>query len=567
MNWRTPLNNPNIAWHQVGGPLLTLIMILVMEGFARDLITGPAPRPLPGYLGFSAIIAALLGGLRPGLASAALAWLYLFLRLSPEAGRGAFLVVTGLSYPLVVYLISLLRTRLVQLSRLEAERDAARTQAIELEALVSERTHALVTAQEAQAKQAERIRALYEVSALAGISQDDQIHELLQRGCRMFGLGYGVISRFDQQQGRTVVTHVASAVGERLTAGQSYPFEETFAAMLLEQEEPLAVHDLTASPLSELPIVRHHAMRACLGDLIVIDGMPVGLLNFISDVPHAPFSATDVDLVRLMARWVGSTLERHDARMEVETAYQQLQELSRLKDEFLSTISHEFRTPLTAIKAAAWILEQRLEGELNDKQEAIVSIVITHAEHLHRMIDDLLDLSKLESGEMRYKYVQDDLARLVREVTVSLSQLFGEKRLELALELHAETVSACVDHDRIRQVLLNLLSNAAKFTSPGGKVTLRLTETDGTARIEVEDTGIGIAQEHRERIFQKFFQVDSSSTRSVGGTGLGLAICKAIVEEGHGGSIRVESALSEGSTFIVTLPLVEEPSAEPILQP
>lgn len=153
---------------------------------------------------------------------------------------------------------------------------------------------------------------------------------------------------------------------------------------------------------------------------------------------------------------------------ELEVAYRQQQELGRLKDDFLSTISHEFRTPLTAIKAAAWILEQRLEGELNPQQEGVVSIVITHADHLHRMINDLLDLSKMEAGQLRYHPTEGDLALLAREVAISLSQLFSDKGIELALEVGCDPLPTRFDHDRIRQVLLNLLSNASKFTGAGG---------------------------------------------------------------------------------------------------
>lgn len=252
--------------------------------------------------------------------------------------------------------------------------------------------------------------------------------------------------------------------------------------------------------------------------------------------------------------------------LSLEEAYRQLKEQSCLKDETLSTLVQEFSTSLTAIKSAAWILEQRLEGELNASQEGIVSSVIRHADHLHRMIHDLQDLAALESGELCYKHAVDDLVRLVREVSVSLSQLFAEKRIELALELDAETLVAWIDHDRIRQVLLSLLSNAAKFTSPGGKVTLRLVTVADGVRLEVEDTGIGIAPEHREKVFTKYFRVNGSTTRSPGGAGLGLAICKAIIEEGHQGRIWVESALSEGSTFIVTLP-AHLPSAGPAVEP
>lgn len=556
MNWRQPARDLRIGWTHLGGPLLTLTMVAVIELFARELMTSPQPRPLPAMLGFSVVIAALLGGLRSGLASAGIAWLYLFARVAPEAGRAVHLFILGLTYPTVAALISLLQARLLNASRLQAERDAARTQAIELECLIAERTSALVAAQEAQQKQSERIRALYEVSAMPGLSLDERFLALLQRGCRLLDLEHGAIVRFDTALAEGVMTHGALAGAPR-EPGKRYRLEETYAPYLFEHGGPLAIHDSGLPPWSEMPPARSHARRAYLGDLIVINGQPVGLLSFASDTPRrAPFAQTDQDMVRLMARWVGSAMERHEARLDLEAAYQQLKELSRLKDEFLSTISHEFKTPLTAIKAAAWILEQRLEGELNAKQEGIVSIVITHAEHLHRMINDLLDLSKMESGEMRYRFAEDDVVRLVREVSVSLSQLFAEKRIELALETAGEPLPACIDHDRIRQVLLNMLSNAAKFTSPGGKVTLRLIERSAELRLEVEDTGIGIAPEHTERIFHKFYQVDGSSTRSAGGTGLGLAICKAIVEEGHGGRIWVESALAEGSTFIVTLPRV-----------
>lgn len=400
-------------WMAMMGPLLTLAAIGSIELFARSWITSPSPRPLPAYLGLTVVISALLGGVRAGLVSAALAWTYLFLVLSPESNRNPHLLVLLISYPAIVGLIVAMRAWLMRSSRMEAERDAARTQTIELEALVAERTRALVASEEAQRNQTERLRVLYE---------------------------------------------------------------------------------------------------------------------------------------------------------ELAEAYRHQQELGRLKDDFLSTISHEFRTPLTAIKAAAWILEQRLEGELNPSQESVVSIVITHADHLHRMINDLLDLSKMEAGQLSYHPTEGDLARLAREVAISLSQLFSETGIELALEVGTEPLPATFDHDRMRQVLLNLLSNASKFTNAGGKVTLRVSPEDAGVRIEVEDTGIGIAPEHHAKVFTKFFQIDSTATRSAGGTGLGLAICRSIVEEGHAGQIWVESALHEGSTFVVRLPQAlpaKPPTASP----
>lgn len=565
MNWRRPPQQLKIGWPLIGGPLVTLAMATGIELFAKAWMTGPQPRPLPALLGFSVIMAALLGGLRPALVSACLAWLYVFLRVSPEGGRTFYLVAVGIAYPLITVLVTMLRSRLLKASRLEAERDAARTRAIELESLVAERTRALVAAQEAQRNQAERIRALYEVSSMPGVSVDEQILALLRWGCQLLGMEHGAVARLDLAEQRCTITHLATPSGQLQEPGSDFPLADTYAPVLIERGGPLAIEDSNIPPWNSLPACQALEQRAFLGDLIVLNGEPVAMLHFASNAARqTPFEETDQDLVRLMSRWVGSALERQDARARLEEAYCQLQEINRLKDEFLSTVSHEFRTPLTAIKAAAWILEQRLEGELNASQEGIVSIVITHADHLHRMINDFLDLSKMETGELRYKHAEGDLARLAREVAVSLSQLFSEKDIELALELDVETATAVFDHDRIRQVLLNLLSNAAKFTSRGGKVTLRLIQEEASVRLEVEDTGIGVAPEHAEKIFQKFYQVDGSSTRTVGGTGLGLAICRSIVEEGHHGRIWVESALSEGSTFIVTLPTLPRTEASAI---
>lgn len=239
-------------------------------------------------------------------------------------------------------------------------------------------------------------------------------------------------------------------------------------------------------------------------------------------------------------------LQRHNDELKV---------VERLQGEFIGNMNHEFRTPLNAIRAAAWFLASSAEAErLSERQRETVGIVATNVERVIGLVNDVLDYSKIESGTMTYEHNVTDLNALLDKVVGSLSQLFETKGIELALELPDEAVIADVDARRIEQVVANLLSNALKFTRRGGHVSTRLAVQQENARIEVCDSGVGIAPENLERVFTKFYQVDGSTTRKAGGTGLGLSICKAIIEDGHKGRIWAERA-EVGVTFVATIPL------------
>lgn|GEM_PF-3273179 len=251
-------------------------------------------------------------------------------------------------------------------------------------------------------------------------------------------------------------------------------------------------------------------------------------------------------------RMIG-TLHDITERRQVETQQIEIETLSRmneLKDLFLSTVSHELRTPLTAIKGATYVLGR---SSLDSEQQSMVAIVARHTERLGRLVNDVLDLSRLESGKTRFDRRPADLAGFARQVAQDFTAAFAEKGLQVRLEL--APACALIDRDAMTQVLVNLLSNAAKFTESGGRIVIRTRAEDGLAWLEVEDTGCGIPPEFHDKLFSKFFQVEQGLTRSPGGTGLGLAICKWIVEEGHQGAIAVDSQPGRGSTFTVTLPL------------
>ena len=227
--------------------------------------------------------------------------------------------------------------------------------------------------------------------------------------------------------------------------------------------------------------------------------------------------------------------------------------IEQLKNEFVSVVSHELRTPLTAIRGSLGLIAAGKTGPLAEKTKTMVDIAVTSTDRLVRLINDILDIEKIESGKMTFQMKPLDLAAVV-EQAVESTRAYGD-RLGITFTLAPLARDARVrgDVDRITQVITNLLSNAAKFSPPRSAVTVGLTRVNGKVRVSVKDEGPGIPEEFQSRIFGKFSQADSSDTRQKGGTGLGLNISKAIVEK-HGGTIYFETEKDAGTTFFFDLP-------------
>jgi len=246
------------------------------------------------------------------------------------------------------------------------------------------------------------------------------------------------------------------------------------------------------------------------------------------------------------------------ATAELRAANERLQELDRLKDDFMSSVSHELRTPLTSIRAFSELLEEDPEMDVEERKR-FLGIIVAETERLTRLVNQVLDMAKIESGHAEWHTAEVDLGEIVRHAADSISQMIRERGQTLRLDLPASAPTLWGDHDRLVQVVLNLISNASKFAPRNeGLITAVMTVSDGGLRVDVTDNGPGIAEEEQGLIFEKFRQGGDIRAKPQG-TGLGLPISKQIVEH-FGGRLWVTSKPGEGATFSFELPLA--PPAE-----
>ena len=241
----------------------------------------------------------------------------------------------------------------------------------------------------------------------------------------------------------------------------------------------------------------------------------------------------------------------------------ELKRIDRMKSEFVSTVSHELRTPLTSIRGSLGLIAGGVVGELPDAVKTLVGIAKNNCERLIRLINDILDSEKIESGKMRMDLKNVDIRQVVRQALAANEGYATQHRITMHLQVPDEPLQVSIDTDRMIQVLTNLLSNAVKFSSSGGTVDVRVLRGTQGIRVEVADHGSGIPDDFRGHIFQKFSQADSSDTRQKGGSGLGLNISKTLIEE-MGGHISFTSVVSEGSTFFFEVPEWQSSKAVPL---
>lgn len=322
--------------------------------------------------------------------------------------------------------------------------------------------------------------------------------------------------------------------------------------------EPLVVNDVTADPTH-----RPHPLlpdtRAELGIPLKIGHRIIGALDVQSTEVNA-FSQEDIAVLQILVDQIAVAVDNARSFEVAQTAVEEMREVDRLKSEFLANMSHELRTPLNSIIGFSRVILKGIDGPINDLQQQDLESIHNSGQHLLDLINNILDLSKIEAGKMELSIEEVSLKDIVNSTVSTARGLIKEKDIKLLDETPDELPIVLADRTRLRQVLLNLLQNATKFILEGHIKVFYDTVIDEEtgaqlAQIRVEDTGIGISKEDQDKLFQRFSQVDSSLTRKVGGSGLGLSITQHLIEM-QGGKIWLESVENEGSTFYFTIPIV-----------
>jgi signal transduction histidine kinase len=333
------------------------------------------------------------------------------------------------------------------------------------------------------------------------------------------------------------------------------PSEPQIAAAVARQE-PIQVADLRDEPASALnEIILRAGYRALLVAPLLRGRQIVGMLVVRRKTPGL-FAAGTVDLIKTFA--AQSVLAIQNARLfhEIEDKGRQLEVASRHKSQFLANMSHELRTPLNAILGYTELILDSIYGETPDKMRAVLDRVQKNGKHLLGLINDVLDLSKIEAGQLVLSLNDYSIKDVVHGVYSAIEPLASEKKLAFKVDVPRDVPSGRGDDRRLTQVLLNLVGNAIKFTE-SGEVAIKASALNGSYTVSVSDTGPGISEDDQAKIFEEFQQVDNSATKSKGGTGLGLSIARRIIEM-HGGRLWVESSPGHGSTFSFTVPIKVE---------
>jgi PAS domain S-box-containing protein len=327
------------------------------------------------------------------------------------------------------------------------------------------------------------------------------------------------------------------------------------AGYTLVVEEPVVVDDLRRETrFSPSPFLLNNGIISGISVIIQGREKPYGVLGVHSN-QYRRFSEEDVNFLQSVANILGIALERKRIEIELEEAKEGAQEASQKKSQFLANMSHELRTPLNSIIGYGEMLEGGYAGQMNDRQQRYIHNMVVSGHRLLNMVNDILDLSQSETGEITLNTRTFHVMPFMDEVKEQMQPMADSKKVYLAFHIQPELEVIEADPVRLRQIMLNLISNAIKFNHEGGEVNVRMGTSPDEEWIECEviDTGIGIPREKIDSMFQEFYQVDASIARREEGTGLGLAITRRLVEL-HGGSIQVESIEGQGSTFSFRIP-------------
>jgi len=418
---------------------------------------------------------------------------------------------------------------------------------------------------ELQARTEELTRSVDELRALGEVGQavsstldlETVLTTIVNRAAELAGTDGGAIYEYDDTAEQFWLRAEHGLAGGLIAARREVGILKGEGAVgrLAVTREPIQITDIAdeGAYQSHLRgVLLAAGVRSLLAVPLLREDRLIGGLVVNRNQP-GEFASEVVDLLRTFA--TQSALAIQNARLFKELADKshQLEIASQHKSEFLANMSHELRTPLNAIIGFSEVLSDRMFGELNEKQEEYLKDIYASGTHLLSLINDILDLSKIEAGRMELELTEFDLPNAIENALMLVRERAGRRSIALHTDIDNGLGQIQADERKVRQVVLNLLSNAIKFTPGGGRIDVSAVPKDGFVEVSVSDTGIGIAPEDQEKVFEEFQQVGTAA-KNIEGTGLGLTLCRKFVEL-HGGRIWVKSQEGMGSTFTFTIPV------------
>jgi two-component system, NtrC family, sensor kinase len=420
--------------------------------------------------------------------------------------------------------------------------------------------------QELQARTAQLTRSVEELRALGEVSRavsstldlEMVLNTIVSRAAQLAGADGASIHEYDDATREFQIRAAHNYAPELVESIRAMPIRlgEGLMGLAAERREPVQVPDIVQEGAYQSRLrdmLLRIGYRALLALPLVREDQVIGALTVNRRAPEE-FAPEVVELLKTFA--TQSALAIQNARLfrEIADKSQQLEAASRHKSEFLASMSHELRTPLNAILGFSEVLAERMFGEVNAKQAEYLQDILSSGRHLLSLINDILDLSKVEAGRLELELGRFHLPTALDNALTLVRERATRHGISLTQTVDPGVADIVADERKVKQILLNLLSNAVKFTPEGGRVGLTATAAESVVTIAVSDTGIGIAPEDQAAIFEEFRQVGRDDTRTQEGTGLGLTLAKKFVEL-HGGRIWLQSQVGQGSTFSFTLPV------------
>jgi signal transduction histidine kinase len=421
--------------------------------------------------------------------------------------------------------------------------------------------------QELEARTGELARSVGELKALGEVGQavsstldlQTVLTAIVGHAVQLSGTSGGVIYEFDEAAKEFHLRASFRMEGEIVQALQVTPVRPGQGAtgQMATVRAPVQVPDILEereyTGTRVRPMLARLGYRSVLAIPLLREERIMGALT-VWRKEAGNFSTEIVNLLQTFASQSALAIQNARLFREIEDKSRQIEAANRHKSEFLANMSHELRTPLNAIIGFSEVLQERLFGELNEKQAEYTDDILTSGRHLLSLINEILDLSKVEAGRMELELATFDLPLAIDNARTFVRERATKHGINLEVSVDERLGDYVGDERKIKQILLNLLSNAVKFTPEGGRIGIKARQADGSVEISVSDTGIGISPEDQAKIFEEFRQVGTDYAHKTEGTGLGLTLAKKFVEL-HGGKIWVESEVGKGSTFSFTLPI------------